>query len=241
MATNQPKQMTAYDKFEIIGDEYILHDDIYYSGEDEEVIYENPLQDIENCAYCSTQLIKVENETLEENMHRDYCLWYCDYCRFWQARIYSAFRACMPPSDNWVYISKLREFDTNLPEGCSEELAMHIRQHPNLLHFFNPTRFEKFVADVFRANYTNTEVLHVGKSHDGGVDVLLIDAEKEKWLIQVKRRGVPIPSEGVGTIRDILGAMHLEEARIGIVVSTTERFRNLHKKLRLRLEKYGIL
>jgi hypothetical protein len=222
--TNKPKQMSAYDRFEIIGDEYILHDDTYYSGEDEEVIYENPLQDIEHCAYCSTELIKIENETLQESMHRDYCLWYCDYYRFWQARIYSAFRACMPPPDNWAYISKLREFDTNLPEGCSEELAMHIRQHPNLLHSFNPTRFEKFVADVFRANYANTEVLHVGKSHDGGVDVLLIDAENEKWLIQVKRRGSPSPSEGVGTIRDILGAMHLEEARIGIVVSTTKRF-----------------
>ena len=32
------------------------------------------------------------------------------------------------------------------------------------------------------------------------------------------------PSEGVGTIRDLLGAMHLEEACIGIVVSTTGRF-----------------
>lgn len=74
--TSKPKQMAAYDKFEIIDDEYILHDDTYYSGEDEEVIYENPLQDIENCTYCSTQLIKIENETLQESSHRDYCLWY---------------------------------------------------------------------------------------------------------------------------------------------------------------------
>ena len=223
--TNKPKQMTAYDKFQIISDEeYILHDDAYHNSEEEETICENPLRDLKKCAYCSTKLLKIENETLQTNMHRDYCLWYCDYCRFWQARIYSAFRACMPPPDNWAYISKLREFDTSLPEGCSEELALYIRRHPNFLHSCDPKGFEKFVADVFRSNYTNAEVLHVGKSHDGGVDVLLIDSEREQWLIQVKRRGFQKPAEEVKTIRDLLGAMHLGEASIGIVVSTAGRF-----------------
>lgn len=223
-ATNKPKQMTAYDKFQIISDEeYILHDDAYHNSE-EETICENPLLDLEECAYCSTQLIKIENNTLEKEMHRDYCLWYCSYCRFWQARIYSAFRACMPPPNNWAYISKLREFDTNLPEGCSEELALYIRRHPNFLHFCDPKGFEKFVADVFRANYTNAEVSHVGKPGDGGIDVLLIEARGEQWLIQVKRRRSQKSSEGVSTIRDILGAMVVKGVRKGIVVSTVERF-----------------
>lgn len=225
MATNKPKQMTAYDKFQIVSDEeYILCDDAYHNGEEEETICENPLRDLEECAYCSTQLIKVENNTLEKEMHRDYCLWYCDKCCFWQARIYSAFRACMPPPDYWAYVSKLREFDGNLPEGCNEELALHIRRHPDLLHSFNPTRFEKFVADVFRANYANAEVIHVGGPGDGGVDVLLIDTGKEDWLIQVKHHKSQNHSEGVKTIRDIIGAMHLKERRIGIVVSAAEKF-----------------
>ena len=223
-AMNKPKQMTAYDKFEITSDGYILHDDAYCNGEVEETFYENPLQDLERCAYCSTRLQKIENNTIQEDMHRDYCLWYCDYCRFWQARIYSAFRACMPPPDNWAYVSKLREFNPNLPEGCRVELARQIRQHPDLLHSFNPTYFEKFVADVFRANYTNAEVIHVGGPGDGGVDVLLIDIEKEQWFIQVKRRGSQKPSEDVSTIRELLGAMFVEGVRTGIVVSTVERF-----------------
>jgi hypothetical protein len=238
--TNKPKQMSAYDRFEIIGDEYILHDDTYYSGEDEEVIYENPLQDIEHCAYCSTELIKIENEILEESRHHDYCLWYCDKCCFWQARIYSAFRACMPPPDYWAYVSKLREFNPNLPEGCSTELALHIRRHPDLLHSFNPTRFEKFVADVFRANYTNAEVIHVGGPGDGGVDVLLIDTEKEQWFIQAKRRGSQKPSEGVGTIRELLGAMFVEGVRTGIVVSTVERFSPDAQEFVAKVKKRGM-
>jgi hypothetical protein len=223
--TNKLKQMTAYDTFDIDGWNGELFDEDYCSDKTIDEIIDNALKDPWYCDYCLTKLLKVEDQVHEEGNYRDYCLWYCRKCRFWQACFRpDPSRYDIPPPDFHAYISKLREFDTNLPEGCSEELAMHIRQHPNLLHSFNPTRFEKFVADVFRANYANTEVLHVGKSHDGGVDVLLIDAENEKWLIQVKRRGSPSPSEGVGTIRDILGAMHLEEARIGIVVSTTKRF-----------------
>ena len=64
---------------------------------------------------------------------------------------------------------------------------MHIRRDTSRLHFVDPKRFEKFVADVFRANYTNAEVVHVGKPNDGGVDVLLIDAQEEQLIVQVKR------------------------------------------------------
>ena len=101
----------------------------------------------------------------------------------------------MPPPDHLAYVSKLRKFNTRLPDGCSEELAMHIRRDTSRLHFVDLKRFEKFVADVFRANYTNAEVVHVGKPNDGGVDVLFIDAQEEQWLIQVKRRGVKRQSE----------------------------------------------
>ena len=233
--------MVAYDRFEIRGDEeYVLYDDAYHAGEDEETICKNPLQDIENCSYCSTALIKIENETLQESMHRDYCLWYCDYCRFWQARIYSAFQACMPPPDNWAYISKLREFDTNLPEGCSEELALYIRRYPNFLHSCDPKGFEKFVAEVFRANYTNAEVLHVGKPSDGGIDVLLIEARGDQSLIQVKRRESQKRSEGVSTIRDILGAMVVKGVYIGIVVSTVERFSSQAEQAVAKAKKRGM-
>ena len=149
---------------------------------------------------------------MKKSSYRNYCLWYCRNCRFWQARFYSdPSRDCIPPLDFYAYISKLREFNGNLPKGCNEELALHIKQHPDLLHSFNATRFEKFVADVFRANYTNAEVLHIGKPGDGGIDVLLIGTGKEDWLIQVKHHKSQSHSEGVKTIRDMIGAMHLKE------------------------------
>ena len=225
-ATSKPKQMMAYDRFELIGGGYIFHDDDSdFDETTEEEIPGDPLRNFKKCPYCSTKLLKVEDEVIQKDSHRDYCLWYCQNCRFWQARLYSdPYRACIPPPDHWAYLSKLRKFNTNLPDGCSEELALHIRAHPDLLYAFNPTRFEKFVADVFQANYTNAEVLHVGRPNDGGIDVMLIDVEMEQWLIQVKHRETQNITEGVSTIRDILGAMVVQGARRGIVVSTAKRF-----------------
>ena len=222
---NRPKQMEAYDKFEISGEEYILHDDAYLNGEGEETIYKNPLSNLRRCAYCSTKILKVEDEIFRERSRRDYCLWYCQYCRFWQARVYSdPFGECMPPPDHLAYVSKLREFDTSLPEGCSEELASYIRRHPNFFHSLDPTHFEKLVADVFKANYSDADVRHVGRPKDRGVDVLFIDAENKEWLIQAKRRESTKHSEKVDTIRSLLGTMVVKGRANGIVVSTAKKF-----------------
>ncbi len=223
--TKKPKQMVAYDKFDIDGWNGELFDEDYCSDKTLDDILDNALQDLTSCEYCSTKLLRVEEYVDEGNSYRNYCLWYCRGCRFWQARFYSdPLRDCIPPPDFHAYISKLREFNGDLPEGCNEELASHIKQCPDLLHSFNPARFEKFVADVFRANCTNAEVLHIGKPRDGGIDVLLIETGSEQWLIQVKRRGSQKSSEGVSTIRELFGTMFVEGKRIGIVVSTVERF-----------------
>ena len=122
--TNKPKQMAAYDKFGIVSGRYIPHDNCV-SDEMLEKIRENPIQDLINCDYCSTELLWIEKEIIEEISHGDYRLWYCRNCRFWQALIYSdPWGYGRPPAaDLWVYVSKLREFNMNLPDGCSEELA----------------------------------------------------------------------------------------------------------------------
>lgn len=217
--------MAAYDKFEVTNEGYVLHDQAYLEGEGEETIYKNPLTNLSRCAYCATEILRVEDEIFRESSRRDYSLWYCKYCRFWQARVYSdPLGGCMPPPDHLAYVSKLREFETILPDGCSEELASYIRRHPNFLHSMPPTHFERLVADVFQANYTNAEVTHVGRPNDGGVDVVFIDANKEEWLIQAKRRESPKRAEKVDTIRNLLGTLVVKGKPNGIVVSTANKF-----------------
>lgn len=87
-----------------------------------------------------------------------------------------------------------------------------------------PLSLERLIADIFRANYQNSEVIHLGQPNDGGVDVLFIDSSNKRWLIQVKRRGSPNIAEGVSTLRNLLGVLVLKSAKYGIVVSTADHF-----------------
>ncbi|MEN6318765.1 MAG: restriction endonuclease [Syntrophaceae bacterium] len=87
-----------------------------------------------------------------------------------------------------------------------------------------PSKLERLVADIFKANYATCEVMHVGQPDDGGVDVVFVDSGSRRWLISVKRRLHPAKGEGVATIRNLLGAMLLKNSRYGVVVSTVDHF-----------------
>lgn len=80
------------------------------------------------------------------------------------------------------------------------------------------------MADVFKANYENAQITHVGKPDDGGVDIKLVESNNNQWLIQVKRREKLNCAEGVCTIRNLLGTLVLEGQTQGIVVSTADHF-----------------
>lgn len=153
---------------------------------------------------------------------------YCTRCYYWRWHyLESKFigtRGVDFFHDYVSYLSKIRDFTHTLPEGCSSEFAQWVRRNPDVWHTINPHRLERFVADIFRANYAGAEVIHVGKPCDGGVDVLFVDTGRRKWLIQVKRREDPNCSEPVDTVRKLLGTMFLEGASYGIVVSTADHF-----------------
>jgi len=121
-------------------------------------------------------------------------------------------------------MSKLSEFPEDIPNGCLQECAQYLKTHPNYWNKIKPSSLERLVADIFRANYQNCEVIHVGQPNDGGIDVLFVDSGKKKWLIQVKRRGSPHTTEGVSTLRNLLGVLLLRRTKYGIVVSTADHF-----------------
>jgi hypothetical protein len=121
-------------------------------------------------------------------------------------------------------VAKMRSFDRNAPPDCMQELAAHLRQDPNRWNTLDPKKLESIVAEIWRHNYDYADVIHVGKPADGGVDVLFVDSRNGQWLIQVKRRSNPRIGEGVGVLRNLLGAMHLHQSSLGIVVSTADHF-----------------
>ncbi|MBQ1065242.1 restriction endonuclease [Micromonospora sp. D75] len=120
--------------------------------------------------------------------------------------------------------SKVREFDTHTPDGSLSEISKWFRRHPEKYQAVTPRYLELLVARVFAEVGTYVEARHVGRPGDGGVDVLLVDAEGKSWVVQVKRRESPKAVEPVDTIRNLLGALVLGRSRHGIVVSTADHF-----------------
>jgi hypothetical protein len=138
-------------------------------------------------------------------------------------------------------VSVAKKFDHSLPMGCLHELAQHFRQHPIAWNTIAPTRLERLIADVFRANFAPCEVHHVGKPGDLGIDVVLIETDEKTWLTQVKRRSRPDSTEGFSTLQSLLGSLALHGARHGIVVSTADHFSYQARKQCRRAHESGFV
>lgn len=168
------------------------------------------------------ELIQPDEEWIEEVIIAE-----CPRCAHWQAMWYQDLGQGLlgGPTSEWeAQLGKLAEFELCLPEGCQPELAKHLRAAPSMWHNLSPQKIERLVADIFKANYTPCEVMHVGQPDDGGVDVVFVDSGGRRWLISVKRRLHPAKGEGVATVRNLLGAMLLKNSRYGVVVSTVDHF-----------------
>lgn len=180
------------------------------------------------CPYCQSALeifehIQWDNPIEDHgifNLTPDYArLAYCEYCGFW-----NWYSTCWNRGwNNFAALSVLKEFDPSLPTGVNSELARHLRQNPQLWQRLSPLAMEKTVADIFRANFQSSEVLHVGKPGDGGIDVLFVDSDSHRWLIQVKRRRLAC-AEPFETVQRLLGTMLLGQSRFGIVASNADHF-----------------
>lgn len=181
------------------------------------------------CPYCGFGLRSrsFDDRSLDhEEWHnnRFYQARYCIRCAHWEFLGSEGGNKCMDPQSDVILSSVAAKFEQSLPCACSQEIAQFLRRNPDFFHTINPTRFEKFVADVFKANHREADVVHVGGPGDMGVDVMFIEDESKRWLIQVKRRENPKKSEGFATLQNILGTLVLKEERHGIIVSTADTF-----------------
>ena len=166
----------------------------------------------------------IVDEPLGEPLTGQYLLHTCPRCSYWTVNGYEGGRDCMDPVFLMSAASVLAKFSAESPHGCSEELAQHLRRNPGLWHLIEPRRLETLVTDIFKANHQHCEVKHVGQPGDLGVDVLFVDDNSTRWLIQVKRRSKSGKAEGFETLQRILGSMALKGERHGIIVSTADSF-----------------
>lgn len=145
---------------------------------------------------------------------------YCRRCRYWAWHYLDAFieqRGGVWTHDYTGLISKARMFEPQLPNNSSAELALWIRRHPDAWRLMSPRRFELLVADIFRANYSHAEVVHVGQTGDKGIDAVLTDTGDKQWLIQVKRRAKFGRSESPEAVDRLIAVVTVPPAKTGSV------------------------
>ncbi len=173
------------------------------------------------CPFCKIQIPKV----LDRN---DFAwfkkVWHCKNCGWWELEnVYNWGGAhhhiAMEGYYRFGIVKKFDQSDKDLPINS---LIRELNYRKELLYKIHPTKMEELVKHVFESFY-NCEVYHCGKSHDGGIDLILINSDNPT-LIQVKKRENPKSAESISTIRDFLGAILLNKAQKGIIVSTADHY-----------------
>lgn len=173
------------------------------------------------CPFCRIQA-PIAHKATRHSTHTT--VWQCDMCGWWEHEEEYREGAAIghPAFTGVIHQAFLRSFRSSDKDAPLMTLLSAIDKDPNIVHEVHPSRFEQLVQYVFDAYYS-CEVVHCGRSHDGGVDLIMIDSDIPT-LIQVKRRGARNPVESVRSIRELLGSMLIARSRKGVFVSTADHF-----------------
>lgn len=149
----------------------------------------------------------------------------CERCGWWQYEYRNQSDAApdgIVASDKRIVTAVLKEYqesDKNIPVHV---LSEYINKNPEKIYSIHDKAMEKLVKSVFE-DYYSCDVELVGKSHDGGKDLIMIDSD-EKTFIQVKRRMSSSKVESVKEVRELLGASYSDDVKSCVFVSTADHF-----------------
>lgn len=193
---------------------------------------------VKSCPYCGFELKHTEQPGDKRNPFvKSLILRLCEKCGWWESD-----ENGFPDETTGRSVHRralLKEFCVAGGEAPIEALHNYIVSHPSALNEVSPTALEKLVTSVY-GEFMNCEAIHIGGPNDQGIDILLIDSERQ-YVIQVKRRRSARVAEGVSGIREFLGAMMLNGAVNGLFVSTAPRFSKQAEAASKRAEVTGLV
>jgi hypothetical protein len=85
-----------------------------------------------------------------------------------------------------------------------------------------PAKFEVLVGGIL-ADFFDCDVKHVGRTGDGGIDLIVLDADPP-LLVQVKRRTRSDATEGLEVVKHLFASLYTAGQRRGMVVTSAQRF-----------------
>lgn len=183
----------------------------------------------EICPYCNRKAIKAVEGRYDPAQYDDLSgddyvviVWGCPFCGWWHESFHR-WDLRLPGWERLRYrIAGLRKFDVGSEDLPLTTLKSELKRYPHILHDIHASKFEALVADVL-SSFFQVEVTTVGRTGDGGIDLVYVDGETP-FAVQVKRRLSSGSKEGVALIREFLGACMLEGKRNGKIVTTANSF-----------------
>jgi len=172
------------------------------------------------CPFCGTALQKrySVNGFPEFYTHErfNWDSWVCLACSWWwegtvPEHSYSVGDIC------WAVLHQ-----TAVPQALEDGIA-EVQARADKLFSMAPGKFEHFIGSLLR-EFLACEVVHCGKSHDGGIDLMVLDSDAGHIPVQVKRRGRPDSVESVSLVREFRGAMVLAGKSRGKIATTADHF-----------------
>jgi hypothetical protein len=140
----------------------------------------------------------------------------CEQCGNW----IGTFETSVSPEE-WL-LPFISDFCPHSQIPALTALLEEVRANPKRLFTMAPKQFELLVGSVLSA-FFDCNVYHVGKSRDGGIDLIAIEADRP-MMVQVKRRESPDAVEGVEVVRLLFASMFVHAARKGMLITTAQRF-----------------
>lgn len=196
---------------------------------------------LQQCPYCSgrTKVIQSKPLSAPKGARKIVDVYSCE-CGWWGLGVswntsginfYDSYKS------NTIVGSILKTYELDSDKVPIQTLNQHIKNNKFDLYSIHPKKMEELVQFVFKSFY-NCEVIHCGQTNDGGIDLIMINSDKPT-LIQVKRRTKNSHIESVSTVRDLLGAMFINESKNGVIVSTANRFSRQSKNVINKLLERG--
>ncbi|MGF7018866.1 restriction system protein [Lachnospiraceae bacterium PF1-21] len=198
------------------------------------------------CPYCNSELkqeyFMVRNDkglSGRGEIVQYETIYYCENDGWWQHKVNEESTSNPKAWYSIIHegiLKKYREDSKTIP---IDVLSDYIYKNPEKIVDIHERKMEELVASVF-SDFYNCEAKVVGKSSDGGVDVVYIEGDIPT-MVQVKRRKSLNKTESVSYVRELLGATLLKDSKSCIYVTTANKFSKKAEETASRAIEKGIV
>lgn len=188
------------------------------------------------CPFCKQKISNAVHQKsktdypdwLNGSFYQNEMVYQCPICGWWEYCYHNSSDAIIDGirAQDVEYCSAIlktyKDNDVNAPISA---LRDYITKKPEIIYNIDPHKMEDLVRSVFSDFYKSCKVIAVARTRDGGKDAILVDSEGSQIFVQVKRRSNADSTEGVGVLRELIGASVIQDGLKGcIFVSTADHY-----------------